>query len=116
MIGKRIFKFFRSLIKLILPILFYILLKLKINRRVINFLEEKSYFSNNSQNFSNIISDILKNKKIVALDVGAQGGFNSDNFFQKRYNKFFEDILVEPIKSEASKIKNKKYVISKGSE
>ena len=51
MIGKRIFKFFRSLIKLILPILFYILLKLKINRRVINFLEEKSYFSNNSQNF-----------------------------------------------------------------
>lgn len=114
MIGKRIFKFFRSLIKLILPILFYILLKLKINRRVINFLEEKSYFSNNSQNFSNIISDILKNKKIVALDVGAQGGFNSDNFFQKRYNKFFEDILVEPIKSEADKIKEKKYVINKG--
>ena len=113
MIGKRIFKFFRSLIKLILPILFYILLKLKINRRVINFLEEKSYFSNNSQNFSNIISDILKNKKIVALDVGAQGGFNSDNFFQKRYNKFFEDILVEPIKSEADKIKEKNMLLIK---
>ncbi len=114
MIGKKIFKFFRSIIKLISPILFYIFLKIKVNRRVINFLEEKSYFSNKFYNFSRIINNILKDKKIVALDVGAQGGFNSDNFFPKKYNKFFEDILVEPIKSEADKISKEKYVINKG--
>ena len=48
------------------------------------------------------------------MDVGAQGGFNSDFFFPKRYNIFFEDILVEPIKSEADKLSNKKYIINKG--
>ena len=57
---------------------------------MINFLEEKSYFSNNSQNFSNKIIDILKNKKIVALDVGAQGGFNSDNFSKKDIINFLK--------------------------
>ena len=111
---KKILKISRSLIKLILPIIFKIFLKLKINRRVINFLNEESYFANQFHNFSKIIEKILREKKIIALDVGAQGGFNSDKFFPKKYNKFFEDILVEPIKSEASKIKNKKYVISKG--
>ena len=57
---------------------------------------------------------MLQNEKILALDVGAQGGFNSDNFFPKKYNIFFEDILIEPIKSEAEKLKAKKIVISKG--
>ena len=47
------------------------------------------------------------------MDIGAQGGFNSDNFFQKN-TIFFEDILIEPIKSEAHKLKNKKYLINKG--
>ena len=41
----------------------------------------------------------IKNNKIIALDVGAQGGFNSDCFFPKKYNNFFEEILIEPIKS-----------------
>ena len=40
----------------------------------------------------------MKNDKIVALDVGSQGGFNSDSFFSKKYNKFFKAILVDPIK------------------
>ena len=54
---KIIYKFFKSAIKLILPIIFKILIKLKINRRTINFLNEKSYKSNayeeieNSTNF-----------------------------------------------------------------
>ena len=39
---------------------------------------------------------------------------NSDNFFAERYNKFFEDILIEPIKEEFLKIKEKKFVINKG--
>ncbi len=107
-------KIFRSLIKIILPIIFKILIRFKSNRRVINFLNEKSYFSNHSHNFSSVIKDILKNDKILAMDVGAQGGFNSDFFFPKRYNIFFDEILVEPIKSEADKLSNDKYIINKG--
>ena len=79
--AKKRLKFFRSLLKIILPIIYKILLKLKLNRRVINFLSEESYKSNNNHNFSNFIDNLLKDKKIIALDVGAQGGFNSDNFF-----------------------------------
>ncbi len=107
-------KIFRSLIKIVLPIIFKILIRFKSNRRVINFLNEKSYFSNHSHNFSSVIKDILKNDKILAMDVGAQGGFNSDFFFPKRYNIFFDKILVEPIKSEADKLSNDKYIINKG--
>ena len=113
--SKKLFsKFARSLAKILLPLLFKILIKLKINRRVINNLNEKSYFSNNIHNFNMIIKDLLKDKKIISLDVGAQGGFNSDNFFHKRYEPFFEDILMEPIKSEFEKMPKKKYSICKG--
>ena len=106
-------KFFRSLVKLILPFIFHILIKLKLNRRVINFLNDKSYKSNDRHNFKELIENLLKNQKIISLDVGAQGGFNSDNFFPKKYNSFFEDILIEPIKGEADKLKDKK-IINKG--
>ena len=47
------------------------------------------------------------------MDVGAQGGFNSDNFFSEKYNLFFEEILVEPIESEVDKLRSK-FVIKKG--
>tara|TARA_Y200000002_G_C22669829_1_gene659518 strand:+ start:1335 stop:2234 length:900 start_codon:yes stop_codon:yes gene_type:complete len=97
-----------------LPILFKILIYLKLNRRFINFLNEKGYKSNDVYNFNEIIKNLLKNKKIIALDVGAQGGFNSDNFFPNKYNHFFNNILVEPIKAEADKLKEEKFVINKG--
>ena len=113
MLKKRISKIFRSIIKLLLPFFFKILIKLRLNRRVINFLSEKSYFSNDSHNFSNLINAILKDKKLISLDVGAQGGFNSDNFFPVKYNKFFNCILVEPIKSEAEKLERKNNIIDK---
>ena len=111
---KRVLKFFRSLIKFILPLIFKILIKLKSNRRVINYLNDKNYKSNNKYNFSKLISNLLKEKKIIALDVGAQGGFNSDQFFSSNYNSFFEEILVEPIKSEVAKLEQKKLKINKG--
>ncbi len=110
----KILKFLRSLTKIILPVIFIILIKFKLNRRVINYLSEKSYNSNEKYNFETFLNSLLQNEKILALDVGAQGGFNSDNFFPKKYNIFFEDILIEPIKSEAEKLKAKKIVISKG--
>ena len=114
MLKKIILKLFRSLIKIILPIVFKILIKLKLNRRVINFLNDKSYNSNNSYNFTKTIKNVLNDKKIIALDVGAQGGFNSDNFFPKKYNCFFENILIEPIETEAKKLNKDKYTINKG--
>ena len=107
-------KISRSLTKLILPIIYKILIKFKLNRRVINFLSDKSYRSNNQYNFTSLISSLLKNEKIISLDVGAQGGFNSDEFFPSKYNYFFKEILIEPINSEAKKLENKKYVINKG--
>jgi len=114
MLKKRILKFSRSFFKIILPTIFKILIKLKLNRRVINFLSDRSYNSNNLYDFTKIIKNKLNENKIIALDVGAQGGFNSDNFFPKKYNYFFEDILVEPIETEAQKFKNKRYVVNKG--
>jgi FkbM family methyltransferase len=85
--------------------LFKIFFFLKINRRAANFFYEKGYFANNNHNFLDLINFLLNQKKIVALDVGAQGGFNSDQFISKKYNHFFEPILVEPIKEEAEKLK-----------
>ena len=107
-------KISKSLIKLILPFIYKILIKFKLNRRVINFLSDKSYKSNEKHNFTNLISDLLKNEKIISLDVGAQGGFNSDKFFPAKYNCFFKDILIEPINSEAEKLKHNKFIINKG--
>ena len=111
---SKLFKFSKSVVKILLPVVFKILIKLKLNRRVINFLHEKSYKSNNKYNFTSLLEKFLEKNKIVALDVGAQGGFNSDTFFPKKYDHFFEEILIEPIDSEAKKIKNKKFVINKG--
>jgi len=107
-------KISKSLIKLILPLIYKILIKFKLNRRVINFLSDKSYRSNDQYNFTSLISGLLKNEKIISLDIGAQGGFNSDKFFPSKYNCFFKEILIEPINSEAEKLENKKLVINKG--
>ena len=112
--GKIIFKFYISISKLIFPLLARVLIAMRINRRLINYLSEKSFFANEKYNFSKIIDGLLQNKKIIALDVGAQGGFNSDNFFSKKYNSFFEPIMIEPIKEEYEKLKkNYKYVLNK---
>ena len=109
------YKIFRSIIKLILPTLSNLFLLLKVNRRVINYLEDKSFSSNNNYNFKNEIKILLKDRKIFALDIGAQGGFNSDEFFHNKYKSFFEPIMVEPIQKEADKLKeNYKYVIENG--
>ena len=103
----------KSFSKLLLPVLHKIFFFFKINRRAINYFSEKGYFANNYQNFENIIQSLLKEKKMLALDVGAQGGFNSDFFLAEKYNNFFEPILIEPIKEEAEKLKkNNKFVVS----
>jgi FkbM family methyltransferase len=106
-------KFGKSLSKFLFPILFKIFSFFQINRRAINYFSEKSFFLNSKQDFRDLIQSLLNSKKIIALDVGAQGGFNSDFFIPEKYNHFFDPVLVEPIKEEAKKLKEKnKYVIS----
>ena len=63
-----------SITKLILPSLYLILKLLKANTRTVNFLNDKKTNANNSYNFQTNIEKLLKNKKLIGLDVGAQGG------------------------------------------
>ena len=102
-----------SITKLILPFLHKILQLLKTNTRTINFLKDKQIIANNSYNFQKGIESLLGDKKLIGLDVGAQGGFNSDKFFPKKYNSCFESILVDPLKGSLKDEQNK-YVINKG--
>ena len=102
-----------SITKLILPSLHLILKLLKANTRTVNFLNDKKINANNSYNFQSNVEKLLENKKLIGLDVGAQGGFNSDEFFPKKYNKYFESILVDPLK-DSLKDEQSKHIINKG--
>ena len=72
-----------SITKLMLPLLFRIFQIFRINTRVINFLSNKKSYANNIYNFEKSIEKLLRGKKLIALDAGSQGGFNSDNFFSR---------------------------------
>jgi len=96
-----------------LPFLHKVLQLLKANTRTVNFLNDKKISANNTYNFQTNIEGLLKNKKLIGLDVGAQGGFNSDKFFPEKYNKYFESILVDPLKDSLKNGKSK-HVINKG--
>ena len=89
-----------SFIKLLLPIIYKFLTFFKANSRTINFLTEKRIKENNFYKFDEKIEKILKGNKIIAVDVGSQGGFNSDAFFSKNYIRFFKQILFDPIKDD----------------
>ena len=102
-----------SITKLILPFLYKILQLLKGNARAINFLNDKRINANNVYNFQENIEKILKNKKLIGIDVGAHGGFNSDGFFPKKYNKYFQSILFDPL-SNSLKNEKDKHTFSKG--
>lgn len=102
-----------SIAKIILPFFYKILKMLKANSRAINFFTDRNISSNNFFDFQKNIDVLLDNKKLVGLDVGAQGGFNSDEFFPKKYNKFFDSILVDPLKNSLNHQKSK-YIIPKG--
>ena len=102
-----------SITKLILPLLHKILQLLKGNTRAVNFLNDKKINANNVYNFQKKIDELLKNNKLIGLDVGAHGGFNSDKFFPEKYNKYFESVLVDPLKDSLSNVKSK-HIIKKG--
>jgi FkbM family methyltransferase len=110
--------FYRLLTKIIyffIPIISKILIMLRLNSRIINQLQKLRQESHKSENFTNLISKLLIDHKLVALDVGAQGGFLNNSIFHKKYDNFFMPIVAEPIKEEAEKLTNQNYkVITKG--
>jgi FkbM family methyltransferase len=119
LIFSKIIRFFYRLLSKIIyfciPFISKILVMLKLHSRIINQLNKIRSEIHKNDNFINLITKLLKNSKLIALDVGAQGGFFNGAIFPKKYNNFFEPIAVEPIESEAQKLIEKNYkVISKG--
>tara|TARA_B100002003_G_C14124429_1_gene540821 strand:- start:223 stop:1173 length:951 start_codon:yes stop_codon:yes gene_type:complete len=110
--------FYRLLSKIIffcIPFISRIFIILRVNSRIINQLNKLRYNSHKIDDNTNFISRLLGNNKLIALDVGAQGGFFNVNIFHERYNNFFTPIVVEPLEDEAEKLIKQNYkVISKG--
>jgi len=114
-IARFFYRLLSKVIYLIIPIIFRILIILKMNSRIINQLNKLRSESHRIQNHTSLVTRLLQNSKLVALDVGAQGGFLNGSIFAEKYNSFFSAIALEPIESEAKKLKDKNYqVIPKG--
>ena len=99
---SKILRFFYRLLSKItyflVPFISRILIILRLNSRIINQLSKLRSAANQMYDHSNLILKLLDNNKLVALDVGAQGGFFNIGIFSKKYNNFFSPIVVEPIK------------------
>ena len=110
--------FYRLLTKIIyflIPILSKILISLRLNSRIIDQMHKLRYESHKTDDHRILIAKLLSKKKLVALDVGAQGGFFNGSIFNEKYDNFFEPIVVEPIPDEADKLVKQNYkVIAKG--
>ena len=108
-------KFFCRLLSKItyfcVPFFSRILIMLRLHSRVINQLNKLRAESHKSDDHSSLILKFLGNEKLITLDAGAQGGFYNAGIFSKRYNKFFEPVLVEPIQSEAQKLIDQNYKV-----
>ena len=109
------YRILSKIIYLLIPIISKMLIALRLNSRIINQLNRLRYESHKTDDHSNLISKLLVDNKLIALDVGAQGGFFESNIFAKKYNNFFDPIVVEPLSNEAEKLSKKNYkVITKG--
>ena len=108
------YKLVCKLVYLFIPILSKVLVFFRLQSRIANqFIKLRSEIHLNIDYFD-FVSKVLGDNKISALDVGAQGGFNG-NIFSKKYNIFFNPILVEPIKEEVKKLSlTDQIIIEKG--
>ena len=105
----------KVLLSKIIKIISKTLFALKIHSRIVNQFNKLRSESHKNEDHSNFVSKLLGEKKLVALDVGAQGGFFNESIFPKKYDPFFDPIVVEPIPDEARKLEDENYkVISKG--
>ena len=113
---KRFFcRLLSKIIYLCIPIISRIFISLGLHSRIINQFNKLRSESHQIDDHRNLISKILIDNKLIALDVGAQGGFFNANIFPKKYNGFFDPILVEPLVDEVKKLVHQNYkVISKG--
>ena len=78
----------KMIISNVISIISRLFIILKINSRIINQLNKLRSESHKIENYKNIILKLLGNNKLVALDVGAQGGFFNGSIFSKKYNIF----------------------------
>ena len=110
--------FFRLLSKIIyffVPIISRIFIALRLNSRIINQLNKLRHESHKIDDHTSFISKLLDDNKLVALDVGAQGGFFNNSIFCEKYDNFFRPIAVEPLANESEKLTGQGYkVIPKG--
>ena len=116
---SKILRFFYRLISkiiyLCIPIISRVFIKFRLNSRIINQLNKLHSESHKFDNHVHLILKLLNQKKLAALDVGAQGGFFNSGIFPKKYNDFFSPILVEPLNKEAQKLIQQDYkIIQKG--
>jgi len=104
-----------KIIHFFIPIISRIFIALRLNSRIINQFNKLRYESHKIDDYTNLISKLLVDSKLVALDVGAQGGFFNNSIFHKKYDNFFMPIVVEPLADEADKLVKQNYkVIPKG--
>lgn len=101
----------KILLAKIISIISRILITLKIHSRIINQLNKLRSESHKIDDHKNIISELMESKKLVALDVGAQGGFFNTGIFPNKYNIFFDPITVEPIPGEVEKLTHQNYKV-----
>ena len=92
-----LYRLVSKIIHFSMPTISKILITLRFNSRIINHLHKLRYESHKGDDYSNLISKLLIDNKLIALDVGAQGGFFESDMFSKKYNSFFDPIMVEPL-------------------
>jgi len=114
-VSSKILRFFCRLLSKIIyflvPFLAKIFIVLRLNSRIIDQLNKLRYEVHKNENHKEFISKILENRKLTALDAGAQGGFLNNSLFNKKYDSFFLPIVAEPLKEEANKLINQNYKV-----
>ena len=78
----------KFLLSKIIKIASKLFIALKVHSRIVNQFNKLRSESHKNQDYSSFISRLLNEKKLVALDVGAQGGFFNASIFSKKYNFF----------------------------
>ena len=86
---------FSKIVHFCVPIISRILIMFKIHSRIINQLNKLRSESHKTDNHSNLVSKLLGEKKILALDVGAQGGFFNDSIFSRKYSRTADPYFVD---------------------
>ena len=88
-----------------------VLIALRLHSRAVNQLNKLRSESHKTDDYRSVVSQFMGKEKLIALDVGAQGGFFNADIFSKTYNNFFDPILVEPIPDEVKKLEDQNYKV-----